>query len=184
MAALLALLLAAIWILGVVVWRQRRLLQVLTIESRHDLLTGLPNRRALQAHWNDHSEASSLILVDLIDFKNVNDCYNHAVGDLLLREVGMRIAASVSPPGFLARWGGDEFAILLPGPEVTSWLQQLQSLLATPFDLSSNGGPDQFKIGARIGVSNRAPTLIDAERVAAIALADAKSDKAQNRAVL
>ena len=82
--------------------------------AHHDLLTGLPNRRVLIAAISEHLAAGrrvSLIYMDLDGFKDANDVYGHAAGDLLLSEAAARIRATV--PGVLvARAGGDEFAIL------------------------------------------------------------------------
>ena len=88
----------------------------------HDALTGLPNR----ALFNDRltqamavarrlNHPISVMLIDLNRFKEVNDTFGHHVGDLLLREVGMRLQGALSRASdTVARLGGDEFAVLLP----------------------------------------------------------------------
>jgi diguanylate cyclase (GGDEF)-like protein len=81
-----------------------------------DPLTGLSNRRAFDA-WltGDHpgSPAAALVLVDLDDFKAVNDAHGHAVGDEVLRRVGRLLAGHVRPGDLALRLGGDEFAVVL-----------------------------------------------------------------------
>ncbi len=82
-----------------------------------DLLTGLPNRRMLfeqlqLAHSNDMPYA--LLLIDLNDFKAVNDTQGHQIGDELLAGVADRIRSAVDEAATVARLGGDEFAVLLP----------------------------------------------------------------------
>ncbi|MER7007477.1 diguanylate cyclase [Dactylosporangium sp. NPDC000555] len=80
-------------------------------QATHDALTGLPNR----ALFNERLEtAAAAILIDLDDFKAVNDALGHPVGDGLLVEVGRRLRAAVRPADLVARLGGDEFAVLIP----------------------------------------------------------------------
>src|SRR5206468_833165 len=92
----------------------------LTRQAFHDPLTGLPNR-ALYIDRLDHalsrrrrmSKGTAVLFVDLDDFKNVNDSLGHQEGDLLISQVGERLAATVRPEDTAARLGGDEFALLL-----------------------------------------------------------------------
>ncbi|MEJ5943797.1 bifunctional diguanylate cyclase/phosphodiesterase [Pseudokineococcus basanitobsidens] len=80
----------------------------------HDPLTDLPNRRGLARLFDDAPrEGWALLLVDLDDFKDVNDAHGHDVGDLLLLGVRDRLAGSVGRDGVVARFGGDEFVVLV-----------------------------------------------------------------------
>jgi len=86
----------------------------------HDPLTDLPNRRGMARAFDDgeHAGRWALLLVDLDDFKDVNDAHGHDVGDLLLLGVRDRLVAAVGDRGVAARFGGDEFAVLVsPGQE-------------------------------------------------------------------
>jgi diguanylate cyclase (GGDEF)-like protein len=84
-------------------------------QATHDALTGLPNRGRLAAHADDRSgRPLAVLLLDLNGFKQVNDTYGHAAGDLLLHEVGTRLTATLPPDGMAGRLGGDEFLVLLP----------------------------------------------------------------------
>ena len=78
--------------------------------------TGILNRRGFQAA---HAEAKALgpyglLLVDIDRFKAINDKYGHAAGDVVVLEVARRIAGALGPRDSCARWGGDEFIVLLP----------------------------------------------------------------------
>jgi diguanylate cyclase len=84
--------------------------------AMRDELTGLPNRRQLERAIRSALGAGSTVaLLDLDNFKAVNDHLGHAVGDQLLVEIGQRITGALRPGDTVARLGGDEFAILLPG---------------------------------------------------------------------
>ena len=93
-------------------------------QARLDPLTGLGNRRAFDErldraidHARLHSEPLSVIVSDLDDFKVINDAYGHLNGDDLLRAAADAMRAAVRDDDACYRWGGDEFAVLLPGVE-------------------------------------------------------------------
>jgi diguanylate cyclase (GGDEF)-like protein len=86
----------------------------------YDELTGLPNRRLLGDRLRQTMAASkrsglygALMFLDLDNFKSLNDAHGHGVGDLLLVEVARRLAACVREVDTVARFGGDEFVVLL-----------------------------------------------------------------------
>ncbi|MEJ5914412.1 putative bifunctional diguanylate cyclase/phosphodiesterase [Pseudokineococcus sp. 1T1Z-3] len=85
--------------------------------AEHDPLTDLPNRRGLDRVFADRAPAAgwSLLLVDLDDFKGVNDAHGHEVGDALLLHVRDRLREAAGEDGVVARFGGDEFVVLVPG---------------------------------------------------------------------
>jgi diguanylate cyclase (GGDEF)-like protein len=87
---------------------------------RRDELTGLFNRRGFnelltRSLVNCDRTAVSLVLVDLDDFKSVNDCHGHVSGDEVLADVGRRLTRAVDGLGPVCRLGGDEFAVILEG---------------------------------------------------------------------
>ncbi|WP_158545899.1 EAL domain-containing protein [Blastococcus sp. TF02A-30] len=100
---------------------QLRLAQLAT-EAHHDPLTGLANRRRfieqLEATVYAPAQPScAVLMIDLDRFKEINDSFGHSVGDDLLCLVGPRLAQALRPGDLLARMGGDEFAVLLPGAD-------------------------------------------------------------------
>ena len=92
-----------------------------------DSLTGLPNRRAFDQRMEHelarsvrYGEALSLVMVDLDHFKQVNDRFGHSVGDEALKAVAGSLRAEARSIDTLARWGGEEFAVLVPATGAAS----------------------------------------------------------------
>jgi GGDEF domain-containing protein len=101
---------------------RRRLERQLRHQAEHDALTGLANRRVFAAELGRqlarerrYGGESSLLMVDLDGFKEINDTLGHAAGDLVLQAIGYLLAGRVRDTDLVARLGGDEFAVLLPG---------------------------------------------------------------------
>ncbi len=99
---------------------QRRVEAMLQHQASHDRLTGLPNRMLFDerlslalAHTHRYGEILAVVFLDLDNFKTINDTLGHAVGDRLLQIVAERLRGCLRPEDVLARWGGDEFTLLL-----------------------------------------------------------------------
>ncbi|HEY6793697.1 MAG TPA: EAL domain-containing protein [Kineosporiaceae bacterium] len=131
-------------------------------EALHDALTGLPNRvlftRALrtvleQAGGGDTRFA--VLLMDLDQFKEVNDTLGHHNGDLLLQEVTRRLRAAAGPEDLVARLGGDEFAVLMPRIMDERDALELAARIHTEMDQPIRLGSLLLEIGASIGVALR-----------------------------
>lgn len=114
--------------------------------STRDPLTGLYNRRKFHEFMRNeivrasrHERGFSVIMVDLDDFKYINDTYGHPTGDMVLKELAVLLEAELRNADVLARLGGDEFAIILPETEVARGLQVAnklhQSLAGKEFEL-------------------------------------------------
>jgi len=103
--------------------------------SVRDPLTGLYNRRKFHEFMHNeiirvsrHERGFSVIMVDLDDFKFINDTYGHPVGDMVLKEIAVLLEGELRRVDVLARLGGDEFAIILPETEVARGLQVANKL--------------------------------------------------------
>jgi diguanylate cyclase (GGDEF)-like protein/PAS domain S-box-containing protein len=92
----------------------------LVYQAHHDLLTGLPNRLLLEDRMQQslaqaarHGQQAAVLCLDLDGFKQINDTFGHAAGDLCLQQVVARVAARLRAVDTFARTGGDEFVIIL-----------------------------------------------------------------------
>jgi diguanylate cyclase (GGDEF)-like protein len=128
-------------------------------QALHDPLTGLPNRtlfadRVRQAVGTaEHPRQAAVLLIDLDRFKEVNDTLGHHLGDLVLKEIGIRLQRSLPADCVIARLGGDEFAILAPGRseqyDVLDLARQAHKVLQLPFNLE---GLD-LEVAGSIGIA-------------------------------
>jgi len=102
-----------------------------------DQLTGLPNRVLLEEHFQyalnmaeRNGDNLAVMFLDLDHFKTINDTLGHRIGDLLLKEVALRLKSAVRDIDTLARLGGDEFVLILPATDVAGAAHVAQKLLA------------------------------------------------------
>lgn len=129
--------------------------RALEYQAGHDPLTGLPNRVHLARFAADQDGRQlAVLLLDLDDFKPVNDAHGHAAGDELLCEVGRRIRAALRAGDLAGRLGGDEFQVLLPetGPEqVAEVIRRLRADITRPIEV----GGRLATVGVSIGAAYR-----------------------------
>ena len=128
--------------------------------AQHDALTGLANRRLLSERLNQaiaqakrQGNCLALIFHDLDNFKPVNDSYGHGAGDLLLQNVAKRVQECVRESDTVARFGGDEFVVLLPSiaerNDVLIVAEKIHDALLQPFTVAGN----TVNISTSIGIA-------------------------------
>ncbi|ALK99095.1 diguanylate cyclase [Massilia sp. WF1] len=128
--------------------------------ANEDSLTGLPNRHwflhfvpGALAHAELTGKGVALLFIDLDEFKQVNDSHGHAVGDRLLKAAATRLLSQLRPSDRVARFGGDEFIVLLSpfdnDEQVGMVAQRIIQAFGKPFEIAE----EQHVIGASVGIS-------------------------------
>jgi diguanylate cyclase (GGDEF)-like protein len=138
-----------------------RLHQAVSRQARLDALTGLPNRRGLDERLEDEiAQASrlggvfSVMMMDIDGFKQINDRWGHEAGDDILRQVSSALLSALRSSDFLARYGGDEMTLILPGtdlPQAQVVVQKIQERMQT-LHLTLPGGA-MITIGISGGIA-------------------------------
>jgi diguanylate cyclase (GGDEF)-like protein len=144
--------------------------------ARRDALTGLGNRRAFDealervvvgARRSDRP--LTLVIADIDDFKSVNDTYGHLEGDRCLREVAAVIANTVRPSDACFRWGGDEFAVIMPSTDTAQAEAAVQRIAAAvPAEVAP---PGEEPVSLRYGIAEIRPGMDGQDLVGAADLA-------------
>ncbi len=154
-----------------------------------DPLTGLNNRRAFYgmtaAAWSNalrHVHATSVLLLDIDHFKQINDRYGHAEGDAVLKTVAGALKQSVRQGDVLARWGGEEFIVFLPETGLHDATLLAERLRVSIAALSVTGRVGTMAVTASIGVAERADhATLDALIAAADACLFESKQQGRNR---
>jgi len=157
--------------------------------AMYDVLTSLPNRASLNERLDREIERSSrlgvplaLVVIDVDNFKEINDLHGHPVGDLVLRTLGAGMEVLARDDAFVARIGGDEFVALCrleDGRELTGFLDDLRRIIARPIPAGAHTIVPRASIGAAVFPTDAA----DAETLvnnADLAMYRAKGDPLQD----
>jgi len=135
--------------------------ETITFQAYHDLLTSLPNRALLRDRLNlaitqakRDNNMLAVMFLDLDRFKNINDSLGHIIGDELLQQVSIRLKDCLRKGDTLARFGGDEFTLMLPKinnqkEDVTKVAEKITNVLKAPFLIENN----ELYVSASIGIS-------------------------------
>jgi diguanylate cyclase (GGDEF)-like protein len=128
-------------------------------EANHDSLTKLSNRKAFEEVLENsinsaRTESSYLLYIDLDQFKLVNDTVGHHAGDLLLKRVAKTMEQTVSDHDFLARIGGDEFAIIMTNTSPDQCIDLAESIRKAILNTRFFANERMFEIGCSVGISN------------------------------
>ena len=127
--------------------------------ARRDSLTGLLNRSALEEIIRERSEQQpddaehedALIIIDIDHFKAINDTHGHAAGDHVLRMVSVCIAGNVFERDFVARLGGEEFAVYLLGAGANGAVQAAERIRAALEDCKTHYEGEVIRVTASVG---------------------------------
>ena len=139
---------------------QRRVEDMIRHQASHDPLTGLPNRLLFDRRLSlalvcahQRGEMLAVMFLDLDRFKTINDTLGHASGDQLLQQVAHRLAKCLKPSDTIARWGGDEFTLILPqvrsAHDATKIAKRIIKALGTPFEFQGQ----ELHITTSIGIA-------------------------------
>ena len=131
-------------------------------QATHDSLTGLPNRvlffdrlsqAMARARRNPEEHSIAVLFVDLDNFKPINDLHGHLTGDMLLKKVASRLSQSVREIDTVARFGGDEFALVLPNIELPDFAQTVAEKLIEQVKRPYIINGKQLSVSCSIGIS-------------------------------
>ena len=127
--------------------------------ANYDVLTQLPNRHLMQAQTESlinqakqKQQNLALLFVDLDKFKFINDSLGHPVGDMVLQEVAHRFKREITPAMMLARWGGDEFVVVLPdcdSMQAAEIAKKLIDSLQRPFNIDGS----RYHLAMSVGIA-------------------------------
>lgn len=142
----------------------RALARSLRLQAMHDALTGLPNRLFLHDRFEtcvrrlpSATRSRALVaLIDVDDFKRVNDRFGHAGGDALLRQLGQRLVEAAGEDAVVARVGGDEFVVVSPqgAPSIAAFAERLLEAAGRPFEVAGRPHSTGLSIGVTRGGSD------------------------------
>lgn len=152
-----------------------------------DSLTGLRSRFWMEKYIerrNSEPQSFSILIVDIDEFKCVNDEHGHPVGDELLRQFATELKSAFRTGFVVSRWGGDEFVVLLDcgADEARSQTDRLRKWVCGNYTLQGRSGPVKLNIQASIGLAAR-KSGESVKNLLARADSDMYAQKAQSRAV-
>ncbi len=136
------------------------LLKKLAYQASHDALTGLANRTMFEEKLQQdftlarqNNRLMAVLFIDLDEFKPINDTLGHKVGDRLLVAVARALEACILPTDTLARFGGDEFVVLLPDLESARQAEEVAERILQKIARPQQVGGHELYLSASIGIS-------------------------------
>ena len=155
---LLSFALSFFWSMGFILMVSQRLRNDLMEVATMDVLTRIPNRRATQSFLEKElsriqrqQSEFSVLLIDIDNFKQVNDRWGHEVGDYVLIKTAGKVQSIIRKHDWVGRWGGEEFLIILPGPSDAVLLAE--RVRAEIANSKFSHGAASFGITVSIGVA-------------------------------
>ena len=144
--------------------------------AQYDALTGLPNRAKFtsmvnQALASEHRGARALLLIDIDDFKTINDSLGHAAGDTMLGTIADRLRTRLRLSDTAARLSADEFAVFIPNPPnaaaLSSVAERLVAAFREPFEVEG------ISVGARLSIGGALAPQAGSNRIDLLKVVDA-----------
>jgi diguanylate cyclase (GGDEF)-like protein len=181
--AVFGVMLSALLAALILIWSRNERMQELRRLAHQDSLTGLKNRRRFDedlstemARCRRDGHSSALLLLDLDNFKDINDSLGHAAGDRAIEEIAGVLRARMRETDVLARLGGDEFAIVLPGANVVEAKVVAETIAGAIRDHIPQEGLPPITVSVGIAIFGETGTSLDAVRSEADAALYAAKD--------
>jgi diguanylate cyclase (GGDEF)-like protein len=173
--AVLGISIAALLGALVVIWSRNERMEELRRQAGHDPLTGLKNRRRFDedlrtelARSRREKTTGAVLMLDLDNFKRVNDTLGHPIGDRVIAEIAAVLAGRMRTTDVVARLGGDEFAIVLPRCELDE-AEEIAEAIVRTVRLRASAGGTPTAITASVGVATFGPDSAGPDPVLAAA---------------
>ncbi len=138
----------------------RKCIEVERKKAYNDALTGIPNRMAFDERidhelqrWQRYNNKLTLCLIDIDKFKNVNDTYGHKAGDIVLRTIAEKCASKVRKSDFFCRYGGEEFALILPETDLSAAITVAETIRESIEQCSFQYGEQSVSITISCGLA-------------------------------
>jgi diguanylate cyclase (GGDEF)-like protein len=139
-------------------------LEAVELLASRDTVTGLANRRSIETRmqWKtDRSETYCVVILDLNGFKQVNDRYGHAAGDVLLRSFAQELQNNLRSDDLVGRWGGDEFIVILNRDlaGATAQIERIREWVFGNYPIQAGKGKEPVKVAVTgsVGLAEWAP---------------------------
>jgi len=189
------LVVAVIAILAVLLWVSFTAYRVRSYQARHDLLTGLPNRRSAleylerqMARAMRERTSIGVILADVDHFKKVNDTYGHQAGDAVLKKMAEILSAALRPYDAVGRYGGEEFLIIVPNCDVATAQEIAERMrvriMEEGFDSMLQAQRFYVTCSFGVAIANDAPWDVDAILASADRALYAAKNSGRNRVLV
>ena len=130
-------------------------------DARSDFLTGLPNRRAFEERMSEefdrvtrYKRPLSLLMLDIDNFKSINDTFGHAGGDKVLKDISALLRSEIRKSDFPCRYGGEEFAVILPEANTLSALVAARRIRQRVQNAKFETGAGNCSVTISIGISS------------------------------
>ncbi|PLZ18908.1 putative bifunctional diguanylate cyclase/phosphodiesterase, partial [Fischerella thermalis] len=170
--------------------RRQQVEEMIRYQALHDLLTGLPNRLLFKEQLTRtlpnaarRKESLAVMFLDLDRFKTINDTLGHTLGDQLLQNVAQRLRESLRSGDVVARWGGDEFIILLPQVNYVEEVAQVAQRILQELEKAFHIEGHELYVSASLGIAlfdEHSPDVETLIQHADVALYHAKDEGRNN----